>query len=545
MKVYEVLAAAFASEGVVTVFALMGDGNMGFLGALVEHEGVRVVQVRHENMAVGMADGQARAGVPVGIASVTYGPGLTQIPTSLLVAGRHHSPIVVFAGEPPQAERYPGSAHDMNQRALMEAAEAAYMTVGSPASAAQDVASAFERARAERRPVVLGAALDIQYAEADGSRPPRRRPERGRVEASLAPAHVKEAARLIVGARRPVVLAGVGAVSAAAELERLAMRIGAALVTTIGAKGMFAGNPWSLGLAGSFADAPTSAAFSDADVVLAVGTALDPYVTRRGALLEGSRVVHIDRDPDATIAGIRQADVKLGGDAHTAVIALEAAVTRQSGSRRIERQAPERYDFASQDLLAFPCDPEPGTLDPRVLMSALGELLPRKSVIVVGAGHFSAFPLLYLPASRTQRYQPVFDFGSIGQGLPVALGIALARPAVPVIAFEGDASLLMNVQELETIARERLRLLIFVMNDGALGAEYHRLDRLGIDPMLAAYERPRFADVARALGVPSRTIDDVAQAGAVIDEFRSSGGPLLVDVRISRRSIVPLYRPAP
>jgi thiamine pyrophosphate-dependent acetolactate synthase large subunit-like protein len=178
-------------------------------------------------------------------------------------------------------------------------------------------------------------------------------------------------------------------------------------------------------------------------------------------------------------------------------------------------------------------------------MSALGELLPAKCVIVVGAGHFSAFPLLYLPASRTQRYHPVFDFGSIGQGLPVALGVALARPDVPVIAFEGDASLLMNVQELETIARERLRLLIFAMNDGALGAEYHRLDRLGIDPMLAAYERPRFAEVARALGVPSRTIDDVAQASAVMDEFRSSGGPLLVDVRTSRRSIVPLYRPAP
>jgi acetolactate synthase I/II/III large subunit len=545
MKVYEVLAAAFASEGVVTVFALMGDGNMGFLGALAEHEGIRVVQVRHENMAVGMADGQARAGVPVGIASVTYGPGLTQIPTSLLVAGRHHSPVVVFAGEPPQSDRYPGSAHDMNQRALMEAAEAAYMTIASPSSAAQDVAKAFDRARAERRPVVLAAALDVQYAEVDGSRPPRRRPERGRDEATLEAAPVEEAARLLVAARKPIVLAGLGALGAVAELERVAMRIGAVLVTTLGAKGLFAGNPWSLGLAGSFADTPTSAAFSEADVVLAVGTALDPYVTRRGALLEDSRVVHVDRDPGATIAGMRQADVKLGGDARAAVMALEAAVARQSRRGRKGRQAPERYDFPSQDMIAFPCDPEPGTLDPRVLMSALGELLPEECVIVVGAGHFSAFPLLYLPASRTQRYHPVFDFGSIGQGLPVAVGIALARPDVPVVAFEGDASLLMNVQELETIARERLRLLIFAMNDGALGAEYHRLGRLGIDPMLAAYERPRFAEAARALGVPSRTIEDVAQTGSVMDEFSTSGGPLLVDVRTSRRSIVPLYRPAP
>src|SRR5258705_2973226 len=174
MKVYEHLATCFAAEGVDAVFALMGDGNMGFLGSLASTPGVKLVQVRHENMAVGMADGYFRTRGSVGVASVTYGPGLTQIPTSLMVAGRHHSPVVVFAGEPPQSDRYPGSAHDMNQRALMEAAEAAYMTVASPASAAQDVAKAFDRARAERRPVVLAAALDVQYAEVDGSRPSRR-----------------------------------------------------------------------------------------------------------------------------------------------------------------------------------------------------------------------------------------------------------------------------------------------------------------------------------------------------------------------------------
>jgi thiamine pyrophosphate-dependent acetolactate synthase large subunit-like protein len=544
VKVYELVAAAFAAERVDVVFALMGDGNMGFLGALAEREGVRVVQVRHENMAVGMADGHARAGRSVGVASVTYGPGLSQIPTSLLVAGRHHSPVVVFAGEPPQSDRYSGSAHDMDQRALMEGAEAAYMLVQSPASAARDVASAFDRARAERRPVVLAAAIDVQYADVEVGRPPRREIDDQRAGASPAASAVEEAAHLLADARRPVVLAGVGAAGAVAELERLALRIGAVLVTTLGAKGLFAGNPWSLGLSGSFADAPTTAAFADADVVLAVGTALDPYVTRRGHMLDGARVIHVDRDPDGSIAGVRPPDVRLSGDARAGVVALGVALEARTDHLH-QRHAPERYDFASQDMITFRCEPEPGTLDPRVLMSALGELMPEECLIVVGAGHYSAFPMLYLPARRTHRYHPVFDFGSIGQGLPVAVGAAFARPDVPVIVFEGDASLLMNVQELETIARERPRLLVFAMNDGALGAEYHRLGRMGIDPMLAAYERPRFADVARAFGLPAHTVDDAAQAAAVMDEFRSSGGPLLVDVRTSRRSIVPLYRPTP
>jgi acetolactate synthase I/II/III large subunit len=542
MKVYEALARAFVAEGVETVFALMGDGNMGFLGSLAG-EGTQVVQVRHENMAVGMADGYFRAGRPVGVAAVTYGPGLTQIPTSLLVAGRHRSPVVVFAGEPPLSDRYPGSAHDLNQRALVEAAEAGYVSLRSPATVGEDVAIAFQRAQRERRPIVFGAVLDLQYSEADGSRPAQpaaERPPRP-IPGPAAPDDVRRAAGLLAAARRPLLLAGIGAFGATAEIEGLAERADARLVTTIAAKGMFSGNPRCLGLAGSFADAGTAAAFAAADVVLAVGSALDPYVTQRGSLLAGARVIQVDHDPEAAIAGVRRADVVLTGDARATVAALSAELAARDGS--VPPAPAPAPDFATRDLAAFPCDPEPGTLDPRLLMAALAEVLPDGCPIVVGAGHFSAFPLLYLPGRRSHRYLPVFDFGSIGQGLPVAIGAALARPEAPVIAFEGDASLLMNVQELETIGRLRPRLLLFVMNDGALGAEYHRLGRLGIDPELAAYGRPAFEAIAKAFGVPARTLDSVAGAGAAVEAFLSAEGPLLVDVRTSRRSIVPLYRP--
>jgi thiamine pyrophosphate-dependent acetolactate synthase large subunit-like protein len=178
-------------------------------------------------------------------------------------------------------------------------------------------------------------------------------------------------------------------------------------------------------------------------------------------------------------------------------------------------------------------------------MAELGTLLPDDCQIVVGAGHFSAFPLLYLPGRRTHRYLPVFDFGSIGQGLPVAVGAALARPERPVVCFEGDASMLMNVQELETIGRIRPRLLLFVLNDGALGAEYHRLARMGIDPDLAAYERAGFQAVAEAFGVPAYTLRSVEEAREAVAKFLAGDGPMLIDVRTSRRSIVPLYRPLP
>jgi acetolactate synthase-1/2/3 large subunit len=538
MKVYEQVARGFAAEGVDAIFALMGDGNMGFLGSFAALPGTRLVQVRHENMAVGMADGYARTGRPVGAASVTYGPGLSQIPTSLLVASRHHSAVVVFAGEPPATDRYPGSAHEMDQQALVHAAEAGYVAVRSPATVAEDVAAAFAQARRERRPVVLATALDVQYTETDAPAPAPR-PQRAAPTPRPTPASIQQAVDLLAEARRPLLMVGAGALAAVAESEALAAQVGAVIVTTIAAKGAFAGNARCIGLAGSFADERTSAAIEEADVVLALGTRLDPYVTRRAAAFKQARVIQVDLDPEATIALVRRPDVLVNSDARAAIVELAARLPARSPAQA----EPSPFDFTSADLAAFPCDPEPGTLDPRLLMVALGEHLPDACTIVVGAGHFSAFPLLYLPGRRSHRYLPVFDFGSIGQGLPVAVGAAVAAPDRAVIGFEGDASLLMNVQELETIGRVRPRLLLFVMNDGALGAEYHRLGRMGIDPDLAAYERAGFEAVAAAFGVRARTLASVEGASDVVAEFLAADGPLLVDVRASRRSIVPLYRP--
>jgi acetolactate synthase I/II/III large subunit len=545
MKVYDVLAKAFAAEGVETVFALMGDGNMAFLCSLAEREGVTLVGVRHENMGTGMADGYVRGGREVGVCSVTYSPGLTQIPTALMVAGRHRTPIVVFAGEAPLSDRYPGSAHMMNQRALIEAAEAGWQSLRSPETAAEDVAQAFYRARTERRPIVLCAPTDIQYSKAPGK--PELTPSSGllaRPEPAPAPANdISRAADLLAGSQRPLILVGAGAGAAAKDaVERLADLAGATLVTTLAAKGAVAGNPRYVGLAGSFADARAARHLEAADCVLAVGSSLDAYVTKRGTLFSGARVIHVDRDPGVLVAGTRAAEIRLVGDALLTLGALHAELDRKGFAQ--ERGLPENFDFARQDLEAYHPEPEPGTLDPRRLMLALGDLLPDDCSIVVGAGHFSAFPLSYLPERRSHTYIPVFDFGSIGQGLPVAIGACFAQPEQRVIAFEGDASLMMNIQELETIARHRLPLLLLAMNDGALGAEFHRLAGMGFDPGQAAYEPPAFARIGEAFGIPSSTLRDPSEAAGAVGAFLSEGGPRLVDVRTSRRVVGRYYRAA-
>jgi acetolactate synthase I/II/III large subunit len=541
VKVYDVLAKAFKAEGVQTVFSLMGDGNMAFLCTLIEREGVSVVSVRHENMGTGMADGYFRAVRDVGVASVTYTPGLANTPLSLLVAGRHRTPLVVFAGEAPLSDRYPGSAHEMNQRALVEASEAGWQQLRTPSTAAEDVAQAFYRARTERRPIVFSAPTDIQYSEAPAESVPAplllTRPD----AEPASPAQVARAAELLAAARQPLILVGAGASPNAVELvERLADRAGAALVTTISAKGVVAGNARYLGMTGTFSDQRTSAYLQLADLVLAVASRLDAYVTKQGSLFPAARVIHLDSDPAALIAGTRAADLRLTGDAALTLEALLAELERRGFAP--ERPLPEPCDGTAEDLAAYHPEPESGTLDPRRLMVALGGLLPDDCTVVVGAGHFSAFPLYYLPARRSHRYIPVFDFGTIGQGLPVAIGASFAQPGRRVIAFEGDASLMMNVQELDTIARHRLPILLFAMNDGALGAEYHRLASMGFDPNQSAYEPPEFAKIAEAFGIPASTVRDPDEVGAAVHAFVREGGARVVDVRTSRRVVGPYYR---
>jgi acetolactate synthase I/II/III large subunit len=540
-RVHDVLARAFSEQGTRTVFALMGDGNMHFLGSLIEREGVRAVNVRHENMGLGMADGYARAGDDVGVCSVTYGPGLSNLPLSLLVAGRAHSPIVVFAGDAGAADDYPGSAHHMNQRALVEAAEAVYLEVRSATSVRDDVAEGFRRARGERRPVVVSATSELQQERAELE--PRAQTEDGSPPevAAAADDAIGAAADLLAAAERPLILAGAGTdATARGLLEELAEITGAALMTTIAAKGAFAGNSRSVGMSGSYMHRSGAAQAAAADLVLAAGARLDPYVTNRGHLFAHARVVTLNRDPEVNVAGVREPDLRLTGDAAATLAKLIPAV--ESRRSAPPRPAPEPYDFASDDLAGFPYEPEPGTLDPRALMQQVADEIPETGLVVVGAGHFCIFPIRYLPPKRTHRYLPVFDFGTIGQGLPVAIGASVAGGSRPLVAFEGDASLLMNIQELDTIARERLPILLFAMNDGALGAEYHRLERIGFSRDLAAYERADFRRIGEAFGLRASTAETVDQALDAAAQFTRSPEPTLVDVRCSRRVIAPYYR---
>lgn len=544
MNTHRVLAGAVVSEEVHVVFGLMGDANMDLLADLHGSE-ARVVQGRHENAVVAMADGYSRATGKVGVCSVTCGPGVTQIGTSLTASVRHRTPLVVLAGDTPIGDAFHLQEFDIGP--FVRSTGAAYRRILSPRSAAESVHAAFHQARSERRPVVLGLPADVQQApspEDTVSAAPVPVP-------SLAPippdgGQLDALAELLARSDRPVLLAGAGCVHARAEeaLVELANRSGALLATTLRARDMFRRHDYNAGIAGGFATERARNAFAEADLVVAFGATLGHYTTDGGTLFPKATIVQVDIAPSSYAEGIRTGDKHVRGDARLTAEELSRRFA-DTGSTRGFHRTVRRGFLPGPPVDAEPeIDIEPGQIDPRSLMRELGRCIPHDVNLVIGVGHFWHFAVMYLHGPKPERWHFTYDFGAVGQGLATAIGIALADQERPVVLIEGDGSLLMNLQELETAAREDVSMLVLAMNDGAYGAEVHKLRARGADASLADFGRPNLAAVAQAFGHQGVTIRDSTELRRLVESQRSTGGMTLVDVPVSTEVVSPPYRRA-
>jgi len=550
MAVHEVLARAFWKEGVRVVFCLMGDGNKLWLVDMAELPGVRLVHARHEGAALAMADGYARAqsgeAGGVGVCAVTYGPGVTQLSTSLMVAAKHGTSLVVFAADVPVGMRGSGGHLDVDERAVLEAAGAKVREVRDPLSAAAEVRLAFHDARTEGRVVALLVSVDLQDCRVPASLGAAQVPismPAGAIHPD--PASVDAALTVLSSSQRPVVLVGRGAMisGARAEVEKLVEDLGALVATSFLAKGWMDHHARSLGIAGGFSLDASRVLLEQADCVVAVGASLNDHTTDGGRLFPRATTIQIDVRPHALIRNSTAADVYLRADAAPALRCLSDGLSRAGGRPpgwTNLSEATLSHDPRLAQLQEDPVVVEQGRMDPRRLMMALDRFLPDDSLVVVGGGHFMAFAAQYLTNPRSRTFEMVFDFMTTGQAVPAAVGAAVARPDRLVVAVEGDASFLMHVQEIETASRSRIPLVVIVMNDGALGAEYHKLRASGHDPQEALAEPPDLGALATALGGRGFCVEDVGQIDSTVPWLEPVNGPYVVDCAVSRRVVGPL-----
>jgi thiamine pyrophosphate-dependent acetolactate synthase large subunit-like protein len=509
--------------------------------ARLSEQGCRMIYVRHEHCAVAATMAYARKTGEVGIATVTCGPGVTQLMTALPAAVRAHLSVVVFAGEAPLKSGWYNQGID--QAPLVTATGAAYHSLHLPELMPVAVRDAFLQARRERRPVVIGVPFDLQNRSWDGPvnlpspscellpRPAPLPPH---------PDDLARAARLVGAADRVVVLAGMGAVEADAggACRELASKAGGLLATTLPARGLFHDDPFCIGISGSFTTEVGLEYLADADLIVAVGCSLALHAGGGGQLWPQAETLHVDLQPVAVNQGQETAGYHLRADAQLAAAALTAALPTRAQTWRSDTIA-DRIRNTRADNFTYEIEPE--LLDPRDVVEALEATLPNDWEMVNSSGHCAHF-FAHMPSRPQDRFLTIREFGAIGNGTSFAMGVAAAHPQRTVVLFDGDGSLLMHVQELETIKRHGMNILIVVMNDGGYGSEVHKLRSQGFPLDGAVFGYSDFAAIARGFGVDGKKVTDLADIPKLVSAFADSGTVAVWDFHVSDQVLSPIIR---
>ena len=527
INMFEALACGLVDNEVTTLFGLIGDANLFMVESYRQQPGTTFVPAVHEGSAVLMAHGFAHVTGQVGVATVTHGPALTNCVTALTDAVRAKVPLVLMAGDTPGVN--PQHLQNTNQREVAALCGAGFEQLRSPASANQDLARAIYRAKSERRPILFNMPADFMWQEADYAPvvypffdTPAFAPEGDGVD---------EAVGMIASARRPLILAGKGAIGAGAALVRLADRLEAPLATSLKAKGLFGTHPYCIDLCGTLSTPAGYEAIDKADCIVAFGASLNEWTTDHGKLFKGKRVIQVDTDaaaigrtvhPDAALV----ADAALTAD--NFVYWLDEAEIAPSGfTKELASETLRRHEPAPVREM-----PE-GTVNYVAAVEWLEQVLPADRVLATDGGRFMTEVWCRVAVGGPRDFLDTTNFGSIGLGLQSAIGASVGRAGRPVVLFTGDGGFMMGgLAELNTAVRLSLDLIVIVCNDAAYGAEHIQYLDKKMDPGLSVFDWPSFAEVARSLGaegVDLRSEDDFAEVQAAIE---NRSGPLLIDMHL-------------
>ncbi|MHA3913586.1 thiamine pyrophosphate-binding protein [Halovulum sp. GXIMD14793] len=524
--VYQSIARAVKYHGVDTMFGLMGDANLFMVDSFVRDFGGTFVPAAHEGSTILMAAAYAHVSGRVGVATVTHGPALSNCITALTEVARGNNQMVLLAGDTPADN--PRHLQSIDQRELVKATGAGFEQLRAPSTVAEDVGRAFYRAQVENRPIVLNMPADFMWQEADE--------ETHVLDVFTAPGGVAQddtlddAIGMIASARRPLVLAGAGAVPARDQLIRLADRLEAPLATTLKAKGLFRDHPYNIDIFGTLSTPAAYDLIGQSDCIICFGTSLDDFTTDRGRLMTDKRIIQIDTDP-AAIGGGLHPDAALVADAglaaETILYWLDEAEVPPSGGTR---------DLETAELTSHPVTPtkaKDSVINYVHALKRLDQDLPADRILVTDGGRFMTEVWCRLSVTDPQSFFTSVNFGAIGLGLQSAIGAGMAAPDRPVVLFSGDGGFMMGgINEFNTAVRLGLDLIVIIANDSAYGAEHIQFVDRKMDPSLSEFHWPSFAGIARSLGGDGFEVRSEAQLEDVLRELPTRKRPVLIELRL-------------
>jgi thiamine pyrophosphate-dependent acetolactate synthase large subunit-like protein len=532
--VAEVLAKDLAALGARRCFGLLGTANFKISHGLVQ-AGVELISARHEGNAASMGDAYAKATGELTLVSVHSGPGLTNAITGIAEAAKSRTPLLVLAGDVPTGNVKSNFYFD--QAELVRSVGAVSERTYTPQSARSDLLRAVTRAMRDRQTVVLSLPLDVQDAKMNGANAPLElTPMPGRLQPDQT--DVRRLAEAISRAKRPLILAGRGAVLSDAEESLIALgdHLGALLATSICGHGLFADNPWSVGISGGFSSPVADELISESDFILGFGVSLTQWTTKKGKLIaRGATVAQIDIE--APKLGYQMpVQFALLGDAKATAEAL-LAVLRQNGAaqsgRRNDRTR-ERIRAGDNHHSPYPDESSAQYIDPRTLSKALDDILPKDRVVASDSGHFCGWVPRYLRVPNAKASCLSHSFQSVGLGLASAIGLAIANPGKLAVLGAGDGGFMMSIADLETAIRLGLRMCILVYNDSSYAAEVHYFRRQGYSIDIVQFPETDFAAIARGYGARAATVRTLADLDEVRTWVREGApGVFLIDGKIN------------